>query len=291
MVKHLAVPLLAAALVGVTACGSDSAGSADVDAFCDMLRESEAAEESGDQVDLSEDFDAGMAELQRFRDAAPGEIRDDIDTMIGLFRELDELEQSGADDEEAFGAALALMFDPRFLAAAENLETFGVETCGLEPSDDDFGFDVEGDDGAISFDDDADGSADESEEVPEGFITEPADIDDPLWSGGPFDDPIDPSEASYHGAQYFLDTNYADAPWRTRLGSWTSGGALGSYRLAAGGVDVTTDEAQEICAALVEYLRPLEPDAEIEVETYTQNDDGSYNAGEVILSGTVADGC
>lgn len=271
--------------------GSESAGG-DVDAFCDELRRMDSEE----TVDMEDDFDAAMAEMERVRELAPGEIRGDIDVVIDKFREFEELEANSSGDEaEEFGAAFALAFDPQFIAAAENLEAFGVEECGLEPSsdgDDDFTFDeADGEPSGDGIaDDDADGAtADGAAPVEGQLVTEAADVPDPLYEPFFNDEPLDTSELSIDGAQYFLDVNYTDAPWRTKLGSWSIFGS----EVGTAGVDIIDSEAPEVCGALLDYLQSVaaEADTTIVVSTYGQEDDGGFSDEEELLRTTVADGC
>lgn len=279
------------ALLLLASCGggSDAGGvqaDGDVEAFCDVLRESEEQEE----VDLSEDFDAGMAQLREFRDAAPSVVHSDLDVLIGKFEELNDLEAaSTGDDEEDFAAAFAIILDPQFIAASENLEAFGVEECGLEPSADD-GFSVDGtDDGSVEIVESGDGEV-EAATSDDGLIREAADVADPLFDPVFEDDVIDPTTASIDGAAYFLDVNYTDSTWRTRLNSWSTGGGT-DIDFSVGGTDITPDDAAEICSAIAEYLTSVDTSGSIVVTTRTHNDDGSFGDEADVLSGTVAGGC
>lgn len=279
-----------------TACGDDeSAG--DVEAFCAEFADS-------DSVDLDEDFEAGIAEMERIRDLAPSSVRGDVDVLLDTFREVEALdagqesadlgEDSFEEMEEAFAEMMAIMFDPEVLEATENLETFAVEECGIDPED------LE-DDGSISVTDldestssDADGSAetdDAAGDEPVGpMVSEAADgVPDPLFDPF-FDDEVDLGVASYEGAQYYLDVNYTDAPWRTRLGSWTFFG-VAPPTLEVGGVDLTDAEATEVCAALTEYLVEFDPAGTVTISTYGQNDDGTFGEQTEVVSATAADGC
>lgn len=279
MISKSCVSISCAALLLVSACGpdEDAGGSGSVEEFCDLIR---AADEQED-VDLDENFEEGIAQLEEIRDAAPSAVSDDIDVLIGKFQQLEELEAaSTGDDEEDFAAAFEIILDPEFIAASERLEQFGVDECGLEPSDDD-GFSIESGDGGD------DGGPVEAPVSDDGLITEAANVDDPLFDPRFDDDVVDPAVVSIDGAQYYLDVNHTDAPWRTRLGSWSNG----STEFGVGGVDITADEAAEVCAAMQAYLTPLGFSGSIVVSTYVHNDDGSFGPESVVLSGTAADGC
>ncbi|BAN03933.1 hypothetical protein YM304_36190 [Ilumatobacter coccineus YM16-304] len=277
-VKHIAAVSCAAMLI-VSSCGSDegSASESNLEEFCEMIR---TADEQ-DDVDLGDDFDAGIAQLEEIRDAAPSAVRDDIDVLIGKFQEMEDLEAASTGDDEAdFAAAFEIILDPEFIAASERLEQFGVDECGLPPSDDD-GFSI------TESDDDADSGPVEAPVSEDGLITEAANVPDPLFDPFFDDDVVDPAVVSIDGAQYFLDVNHTDAPWRTRLGSWSNGNS----EFGVGGVDITEPEALEICAAMQTYLSSLDFSGAIVVNSYSQDDDGSFGPETQVLSGTAADGC
>ncbi len=234
-----------------------------------------------------------MADLERIRELAPSEIRSDLDVVVDKFGEFEEFEANSSGDEaEEFGAALALAFDPEFIAAAENVEAFGVEECGLEPSSDEgdeFSFDEldeeQSSGGEATPDEDADGATADGQ-----LVTEPADVPDPLYNPFFDEEPLDTSELSISGAQYFFDVNYTDAPWRTRVGSWSNSGS-GSPEFGVGGLDITESEAPQVCSALLDYMQSVGADGTIVVSTYGQDANGSFGEDQELLRTTVADGC
>lgn len=152
----------------LAACGSDASApggdSGDVEAFCALMEESE---ESGDDLDPT--TPEGQAQLAEILDTAPSGIKGDLEV---LFEMVEQFEGVDENDPEAFEEAFALMFNPEFLAAAENLDTFAVEECGLPPSgdfgqDESYGDDLFGDD---PFGDDTDGGDDSEESLETGAI-------------------------------------------------------------------------------------------------------------------------
>jgi hypothetical protein len=201
-----------------------------------------------------------VAEMRALADQAPDSIRGDLDTLVNALEVLSGVDEN---DPEAFGKAFAIVFSPEFVEAGERLEAFGVDECGLEPTTDGFS---------------------DSGEPDDPFVDDPF-VDDPF-----FDDPIDPTAASYKGAQSFIDQNYPTAPWRTRLGSWSYTG-FGAVEIGAGGVDITAAEAVEVCTAIADYLRPLDPAGTIIIWTYEHLDDGSFGPESEVLTGSVAGGC
>lgn len=250
-------------VVALAACGggsSDEASSAgsSTEGFCEILR----------ATNLADDADGpAVAELRALAEQAPGSIRSDVVTVVDAIEALSGVDES---DPEAFEAAFSIFLSPEFTEAGERLTAFGVEECGFEPA------------GSGLADSDADTDADAS-------FNASGELDDPLYSPL-FDDPIDPSVASYEGAQSFIDQNYPTAPWRTRLGSWSLSGG-DAAELGAGGVDITAAEAVEVCTAIADYLRPIDPAGTIIISTYEHLDDGTFGAESEVLAGSVAAGC
>lgn len=234
---------------------------------------------------LDDDFAGGMAEMERIRDLAPGEIRDDIDVIMDTFRELEEVEAAG-DEEAVLAAVFALALSPKFTQAAEAIETFDAEECGVETDTGGVsigGFDAEESGPGVTVSSDRQDGMENGQIVTEAAPGVPDPLFDPFFSGE-----FDLGAVSYKGAMYYLDVNYTDAPWRTRLGSWINWSAT---ELEVGGLDLTQAEASEVCAALVQYLLPFDPDSKLVVSTYGQNDDGTFGDESPLLSTTAADGC
>ena len=290
VLRVLAVPLV---LVVASCGGGDEIGNdADAEAFCERLRTLEA----GDAIDADEDVEAAMAEMQALRDTAPAQIRDDLDTVLDVFRQMEELEPA-TDDEDAFGAVFALLLDPDFTAASDRLEQFGVDECGLEPSsgeDLESGFDVDLDAPETDTDTDTGNDLDigETDAVnpdavnPDDLITEAADVPDPLFDPFFDDDVVDPSSISINGLKYHLDVNYTEAPWRTRLMSYSVGGGV----VIVGGLELD-DVAVQVCDAVAGYVVPFEPDWEITIEAYAEDDGGTYDYVGDLITGTASNGC
>lgn len=268
------VATLAVVAVAVAGCGGDDdAGGGDTEAFCAAL----AADAAGGQVDMDEDFEAGMAELERLRELAPGEIRDSLDTMMEVFTELENLD---GDDEESFAAAMEVMFSPEVIAAGTRLEEFGSQECGIDPDDfeDSDAIDI---DVSVGGDDEGDGSG--------GGDAGNGGIEDPLYDEF-FDDPVDPSTVSLDGLKQYLDLNHTDAPWRTRLGAFSAGGPS-PWSIGTSGEDLTDAEAVEVCTALVAYLAPYDAEGEVSISTYEANDGGGVGEETELISTTVGAGC
>ena len=215
----------------------------------------------------------------------------------------------GTDDDDAFGEVFELILDPDFVAASERLEQFGVDECGLEPADDAPDSDPATTDDTTTNDTTtndtttndtttsdtttndtttndttADGTTADAGNAA-GLITEAAEVPDPLFDPFGDDDVVDPSEVSINGLQYHLDVSHTDATWRTRLMSFSMGGGV-----TVGGT-VLDDVAVEVCDAVAEYVVQFEPDWEITIESYDQDDTGQYNYVGELITGTATDGC
>ena len=107
MRKQLAGAFALAALVA-TGCGDDEESSAgDIEEYCRLAGETTANP-------TPEDFDRAL-------DAAPGEIRDDLEVVFDAFRSVE--------DPEDVEALLAAFEDPEVVEASENLEEFAAENC------------------------------------------------------------------------------------------------------------------------------------------------------------------
>ncbi len=109
---------------------ADDGGDGDSSAFCGRIDELNAMDDLDD--------DAALAALGDLVDDAPEEIRSDLELVVDRISDLEGLDE---DDPEAMGQIFALMDDEEFVAASENLEAYGVEECGLPPSDDDVDLD------------------------------------------------------------------------------------------------------------------------------------------------------
>lgn len=136
--RHLSgTRLLAAAALAVVAgaCGgSDDAGGNDASGgdFCDQLNE---VIESGD---TDEDLGAAAEKFAALGDDAPDEVREALEVISDALSELSDLDE---DDPESFSLIFDVIGRDDVVEATEDVERYGVEECGLEPTSD---ADVEG---------------------------------------------------------------------------------------------------------------------------------------------------
>ncbi len=173
--------LLAATVLVFAACGDDDGGSATAggssEAFCGLADEVQSLDELGEGVDPT-DFGALENQLDEFNsvlddavDAAPGEIRDDVElvartvnemfeAMRGPLQELTENPEAAAQNPEIFQqlqeAAPSPEEEEELEAASQRIEEFVEEECGI---DTDSGDDSDGGDSGTD-ESDSDGEGD-----------------------------------------------------------------------------------------------------------------------------------
>lgn len=117
-------------LLALGAC--DSGGGGSVEAWCRQIQEFEGIEERLGNPDIPEgstpqqaldimkrNFEEAERNLENVRDAAPGEIRDEVDEVADTFAEMNETMQDADTFEELVAAS------QEFAAAAEDLEDAG----------------------------------------------------------------------------------------------------------------------------------------------------------------------
>lgn len=120
-------PLFVAVGVALASCGGGSSGAPSTEDFCAELQQLETMPET-------DDLTAGLEAFAGLVDKAPNdEVREALVTLSGLLESLGEFDEN---DPNAFAAVFGLFFNPEVIKAGEVLETFGVEECGLEPSED-----------------------------------------------------------------------------------------------------------------------------------------------------------
>lgn len=117
----------------------DAGGCANVGAALAAGSAGIAAAFSGNPADLP-DFDESLDELKRFKDAAPSEIQDDVETVIANYAQYAEiLDNSGIDfsDPSSIDAAAAAQLSQELAtidndaaqAAAANISAYMQENC------------------------------------------------------------------------------------------------------------------------------------------------------------------
>jgi len=235
-------------------CGSGADETADVEEFCRQVREL-----NENDVDVAEDLDVALAQFEGLVADAPADLRDDLEVVVDAFSELSEVDEN---DPDAFVAFFEVLGRPEVVAAAENLERFGVEECGLEPDEESAAVETGSSAAAL----------DAEPSVGDPDVAGDDRYDEEFWGV------IDPDELSIPGIEQHLDVNHPDSGWFDTLTGYGLGGT--SSISASGGIP--DGEAVAICAAILEYAAPLEPDVSITIE---DESDG------IVATGTVADGC
>jgi len=260
------VAVVAVAVVAGACGGSDestTAGDSSGEEFCDQIRE---LEESGDTDD---DLAAAAEELNALIDNAPDELRGDLEVVSEAFSELSDLDE---DDPESFTAIFEVFGREEVIEATDNLERYGVEECGLDPTSD------AGDEGdAVSTDDDAAddaelGDGDDDRDESGEFASDDDPYDEEFWGA------IDATEMSIPGLKQHLDLNYPDTGWFDTLNGY---GISQDTDVEVNG-PIEEEDGVALCSAILEYAAPLEPDVTITV---------GDNGGATFASGNVADGC
>lgn len=106
---------------GVLLAGCSDDGGGSKEAFCELL---------ASDADLDIDTPEGQAAFEEALDAAPSEVSDDMDVLADAFEELEGVDEN---DPEALEAAFAVMGSPEVMEAMTNIETYGVDECGMDP--------------------------------------------------------------------------------------------------------------------------------------------------------------
>ena len=157
---------------------------------------------------------------------------------------------------DAFGEAMALMFDPEVLAAAATLEEYLVDECGLDPDQAEEMFGTGGLDGA-------NGEAEVS--IPEG--------DDQFPDGGSGGDDFgagdaeDPSDISLDDMDDVQEAN-SGSSWAQKNYSTTISNDQYIVIATTVGTDgFSEDEALEACDAIRAAFEDRQPDLEVEVRS------------------------
>lgn len=140
---------------GSTTTGGDdgSFSGAGSDDFCEMAREVDETDpfESSDPDDIQAGFEEANRLIDEVIDRAPDEIRDDFETVAEGFRAFGEiLEEHDWDLFAVPEEAAAELEDSRFEEAADRIDRYMEEVCGIDSDTD--GADVDLDDAAGDFD-------------------------------------------------------------------------------------------------------------------------------------------
>ncbi len=127
--RQLAAWALTGVLVAAAGCGRNhDTGRLDDAAFCEQIASLRAAADGDDEPTA-----ADLEQLRSLARQAPDDgVHSAIETILPAIERLSQLDE---DDPAAFEAILELVFSPEYLTAADTLESYAVDTCGLAPSD------------------------------------------------------------------------------------------------------------------------------------------------------------
>ncbi|MBK9180936.1 MAG: hypothetical protein IPM45_15470 [Acidimicrobiales bacterium] len=127
MRRALALLALAALAVVPAACGDDGGGA--TASFCDQLRGLQADDALGGDLTDAQVAEAAVQQLDDLAEAAPAEVRDDVETLRDVIRLLADTDPS---DPDAFAAAFTAILDPQVQQASDDLAVYASEECGIE---------------------------------------------------------------------------------------------------------------------------------------------------------------
>jgi hypothetical protein len=122
--RRLALVLIGSLLIALPACsdddegnGSGDGGGGDQEAFCELLAVAE----------LDPTTAEGRQAVEDALDAAPDELRDDMQFLADLYEDMGDFDE---DDPAALAEMLEVLADPEAVEAFERIEQFGVAECG-----------------------------------------------------------------------------------------------------------------------------------------------------------------
>jgi hypothetical protein len=201
------------------------------DDFCGLLE----ASVGEDAIDL--ETDEGTEAFAELVEAAPDELAEPMGVIEDALSQVTDFDE---DDPEAFSEAFDALFDPDVVAAFEEVEAYGVETCGLPE-----GFLDNGTDGGV------DGTGGEAE-----------DGDGDGSGGGDF---VSTDEVQAH-----LEATYGDVPPFSEIVGWSSVNGVFSVSFD---VAPSVDDATDVCQAISAYIYDIAGyDPSIEVGVYGPSD-------------------
>lgn len=196
--------------------------------YCAVIGELGLAEEN---LDLSEDPEGALAAVERMADAAPPELADDFEAFLDRLRQLAEIDED--DGAAALEQIFALFTDQEFAAAAEAVESYTLEQCGVQ-----LGASPGGTGSGAGGDPDA--GTDDGFDEDFGFGA--LDLED-----------VEAIEEANEGAAW------VDKLTTTVINSGRD------VRVATSGDDLTDDEALAVCEAMLDGLSAIEPEVTIVV--------------------------
>jgi len=133
----LRVVAVLAFVATLAACGGGDGGSGTSDAeFCEYLNNIE-------DIDVDAAPEEALAAIDEIIDRAPNsEIKGALQDLRPIFETMSSIDPN---DEAAFEEMMAIMFDPKVIAAGEVLEKYGVEVCGFKETSGDTPLDTSND--------------------------------------------------------------------------------------------------------------------------------------------------
>lgn len=204
-----------------------SASDGDSD-YCAVVDELGLADEN---LDLSQDPEGAVAAVERMADAAPPELADDFEVFLDRLRQLAEIDED--DGAAALEQIFALFTDQEFATAAEAVESYTLEQCGVQL-------------GASPGGTGTDTGGDPDSGPDDGF-------DEDFGFGALELEDVDAIE----------DANEGEA-WVDKLTTTVINSGR-DVRVATSGDDLTDDEALTVCEVMLEGLAAIEPEVTVVV--------------------------
>ena len=136
--RSFALIALAATPIVVVACGSSSSRSSDED-FCAKLVNFQSANDINSDASDPETMKAMLPLIADLAKTAPNdELEKALETMGPVIEKMSELDEN---DPDAFGAMMAMIFDPEVASTGEVIEAYSTDVCKIPPTTDSSSFD------------------------------------------------------------------------------------------------------------------------------------------------------
>lgn len=134
--KIVAIVAIAVLVLGGVAFAltRDSGGGGSVEAFCAKAKELDDNANLDNAFDDLNRIDEAVAAIDQLTDAAPSEIKGDMNTLNDAFKKIaGAVKSAGSNSESQLGAVLAAsatIDQQKVEQATKNIEKFGSEKCG-----------------------------------------------------------------------------------------------------------------------------------------------------------------
>jgi hypothetical protein len=243
------------AATSTTAKVTGTSVAADGDYCTTVARINQSTGKKNEKVDKAE-IEAVLGDMRSARDAAPSSVRKAWDTIIDVASELGDLDSKSEADSTK---ALALIFDPEFQAAVDDVSTYTEKECGFELE----GFDDDEDD---------DGSNEVTTSTTGGGDGETAGLPKACSQLTKISDDDAEDKTSLYSVRVAICKAEPTASWLDAVVSrsaWSSmNGTEFTVTVPADAnppINLSSDDALAACKALDTYLASVDVDATITI--------------------------